>query len=62
MRIDVEKDQAFLELVYRLQNNNSNAALAPKTLINEIFDREVSREFDYELYKWVYFKKRITRG
>ena len=43
MKIDTEKDQSFLFLLYSLQKNKSNAASEPRTVIKRFEEREVIR-------------------
>lgn len=54
MKIDIEKDQEFLELVYSLQNNWSNAVNTPRYLIGRILDRKVYAVYDQRLGRMVY--------
>ena len=55
MRIDTEKNQDFLRLIYTLQNNKSNAVLEPKRISKNIESRKVQRFYDSNKKEFFYY-------
>jgi len=65
MIIDTEKNQMFLELIYYLQINKSNAVLSPKGSADKLLNRQVYRAYDNVKNKWFFSLqpiKNIERG
>lgn len=60
MKIDTEKDQQLLSLLYSLQNNNSNATLTPWRVANAIEKRKVYKAFNWDIKKYVYSLEPIS--
>lgn len=59
MKYNKEEEQLFLELVYLLQNNRSNAVKAPKEAMEQLFSNKVYRKKGLYGGKFVYSLKPI---